>query len=222
MKFFTIPWYEEMQVRGFMVFPETEQDWLEDVAWHVAEGISYEERAKDFLEYMKADLLKYLPEYFHSSIYDGTINSTYPAPEFKEQALQWGRNYDERLQENFREYRQGFEAIKDLLPAPALQLVEKNLHDSRVISYVVPEDGVMEMTLDCSGAMHYQCDIRLRFTGVTGLMLPEQLEKKYWLYDEIYAVEQGFELRVLMDSPPSELRITAQDISIELLGEPNY
>ncbi|MFD2877460.1 DUF4085 family protein [Paenibacillus rhizoplanae] len=43
-----MPWYEEMQVRGFMVFPETEQDWLEDVAWHVAEGISYEERAKDF------------------------------------------------------------------------------------------------------------------------------------------------------------------------------
>ncbi|MFC6651463.1 DUF4085 family protein [Paenibacillus rhizoplanae] len=220
MKFFTIPWYEEMQVRGFMVFPETEQDWLEDVAWHVAEGISYEERAKDFLEYMKKDLLKYLPVYFHTSIHDGTINSAYPVPEFKERAMQWGREYDERLQSNFREYRKGYEAIKDKLPANAVQLVENNLHDARVISYTMPSEGVLEMILDCGGAMHYQCEIKLTFSGVSGLRLPEPLEKKYWLYDEIYAAEQGFELRVLMDSPPSELRITAQDVSVDILGEP--
>ncbi|MEK3835243.1 MULTISPECIES: DUF4085 family protein [unclassified Paenibacillus] len=219
MKFFTIPWYEEMQVRGFMVFPETEQDWLEDVAWHVAEGISYEERAKDFLEYMKKDLLKYLPGYFHASIHDGTINSTYPAPEFKQRALQWGREYDERVQAIFREYRKGYEAIKHELPESAVQLVEKSLHDARVISYTMPTEGVLEMILDCGGAMHYQCEIKLKFKGVSGLRLPEPLEKKYWLYDEIYAAEQGFELRVLMDSPPSELRITAQDVLIEILGE---
>ncbi|WP_405111677.1 DUF4085 family protein [Paenibacillus sp. FSL K6-1217] len=222
MKFFTVPWYEEMQVRGFMVFPESEQDWVEDVAWHAAEGISYEERAGDFLDYMKVDLLKYLPAYFHASIHDGTINSTYPAPEFKAKALQWGKEYDERMQAIFREYRNGYEAIKHELPVNAVELVEKSLHDASVISYAMPAEDVLEMMLDCSGAMHYQCEIRLTFSGVTGLRLPEPLEQKYWLYDEIYAVEQGFELRVLMASPPGELRITAQDVSIELLGEPEY
>lgn len=136
--------------------------------------------------------------------------------------MQWGREYDERMQALFREYRNGFEAIKHELPEGAVQLVEKSLHDARVISYTMASEGVLEMILDCGGAMHYQCEIKLTFSGVSGLRLPEPLEKKDWLYDEIYAVEQGFELRVLMASPPSELRITAQDVSIEMLGEPKY
>lgn len=222
MKFYTKSWYEEMQVRGFMVFPETEQDWLEDVAWHAAEGVSYKERTRDFLEYLKADLLKYLPEYFHPSIHNGTINSTYPEPEFKEQARQWRNEYEARMKVLDDEYYSGYLSIKDNLPVNAVHLVEKSLHDARVISYAVPAEEVVEIILDCSGAMHYQCDIRLTFTGVTGLELPESLTGMYWLYTEIYAVEQGFELRVLLDSPLSELRITAQDVSFEMLSEPKY
>lgn len=134
--------------------------------------------------------------------------------------MQWGREYDERLQALFREYRKGYETIKNELPEGAVQLAEKSLHDARVISYAMPAEGVLEIILDCGGAMHYQCEIKLTFSGVSGLHLTEPLEKKYWLYDEIYAAEQGFELRVLMDSPPSELIITAQDVSIEIFGEP--
>lgn len=222
MKFFTIPWYEEMQVRGFMVFPETEQDWLEDVAWHVAEGISYEERAQDALDYHKADLLKYLPEYFHASIHEGTLKAVYPAPEFRERAEQWCREADERIQAKFIEYRRGYEAIKNKLPAQAVQLAEGSLHDARVISCSEPEEGIVELVLDCSGAMHYQCDVLLRFTGVSGLSLPDRIAGKVWLYDEICAVEQGFELGVLMDSPLWEFNITAQDVSIELPGSPPF
>ncbi|WP_238649682.1 DUF4085 family protein [Paenibacillus piscarius] len=220
MRFFTIPWYEEMQVRGFMVFPEKEQDWLEDVAWHVAEGISYEQRAQDALDYYKSDLLKYLPEYFHASVLNGTLKSTYPASEFRERAEQWCREADERIQAKFTEYRQSYNAAKSMLPAQAVQLAERSLHDARVISCTVPADGVAELVLDCSGAMHYQCDVRLRFTGVSGLSVPERIEGKYWLYDEICAVEQGFELGVLMDSPPCEFSITAEDVFIEPLGSP--
>lgn len=222
MKYFTIPWYEEMQVRGFMVFPETEQDWLEDVAWHVAEGISYEERAQDALDYHKADLLEYLPGYFHASIHDGTLKCTYPAPEFRERAEQWCREADERIQAKFIEYRQGYDAVKSMLPAQAVQLAGRSLHDARVISCTGPEEGVVELVLDCSGAMHYQCDVLLRFTGVSRLSVPDQIGGKVWLYDEIYAAEQGFELGVLMDSPLGEFSITAQDVSIELLGSPSF
>lgn len=222
MRFFTIPWYEEMQVRGFMVFPETEQDWLEDVAWHVAEGISYEERAQDALDYYKAGLLKYLPEYFHASIHDGTLKSTYPAPEFRERAEQWCREADERIRAKFIEYRQDYNSAKSLLPAQAVQLAERSLHDARVISCTEPEEGVVELVLDCSGAMHYQCDIRLRFTGVYSFSVPDRIDGMYWLYDEIYAVEQGFELGVLMDSPLGEFSIIAQNVSIELLGSPPF
>ena len=220
MKFFTRSWYEEMQVRGFMVFPKTEQDWLEDVAWHAAEGIRFEDRAKEFVDYRKAYLLKYLPEYFHASVHDGTIKSAYPASDYLEKAGQWCSEYEARMKALSDEYYRGYFSIKDNLPVKAVQLVENSLHDARVISYALPSESVVEMILDCSGAFHYQCDIRLRFTGVTGLALPEQLENKYWLYNEIYAVEQGFELRVLLDQPLSELRIIAQDVAIEMLGEP--
>lgn len=222
MKFFTIPWYELMQVRGFMVFPETEQDWLEDVAWHVAEGISYEERARNALDYHKADLLKYLPEYFHASIHDGTLKSTYPAPEFRERAEQWCREADDRIQARFIEYRQNYEAAKSKLPAQAVQLAERSLHDARVISCIGPEEGMVELVLDCSGAMYYQSDVLLRFTGVSRLSVPERIEGKYWLYDEICSVEQGFELGVLMDSPACEFSITAKDVSIELRGSRSF
>lgn len=220
MKFFTKAWYEEMQVAGYMVFPETEQDWLEDVAWHEAEGISFEDRAKEELEYRKESLLKYLPDYFHASICDGTIKSAYPAPEFLERARQWRSDYDARAQALFKEYRSGYDAMKDRLPVQTVQLVENTLHDARVVSYAMPEEGVAEIILDCSGGYYYQCDIRLRFTGVSRISLPEPLAGKYWLYDEIYALEQGFELGVLMSYPPGELIITAQNVSIEMLGEP--
>ncbi|WP_178075972.1 hypothetical protein [Paenibacillus oralis] len=43
MKYFTKQMYEQMQIRGYLVYPETEQDLEEDKAWYLENGRDYEE-----------------------------------------------------------------------------------------------------------------------------------------------------------------------------------
>ncbi|MDQ0163460.1 DUF4085 family protein [Aeribacillus alveayuensis] len=39
MKFFTKDWYKEMQIHGFLVFPETKEEWDGTIACYKEEGI---------------------------------------------------------------------------------------------------------------------------------------------------------------------------------------
>lgn len=116
MKYFTKEWYEEMQVYSFLTFHETEKDWIEDVAWYIAEGINFEERCKDDLEYMKNDLLKFLPESFHPYIQNGTLNSKFPSVELRIMVDQWRNDHDKRMSIIRNEYRHYYMSIKDSLP----------------------------------------------------------------------------------------------------------
>lgn len=75
LKYFTREWYEEMQISGFLIFHETEQDWDQDVAWYHSEGMDIEEIRRYDLENRKTGLLKFLPESFHPYIRDGMINT---------------------------------------------------------------------------------------------------------------------------------------------------
>ncbi|MNE78611.1 hypothetical protein D3C80_1750340 [compost metagenome] len=47
----------------------------------------------------------------------------------------------------------------------------------------------------------------------------EPLEGTYWLYDEVYAADYGFELHVLLNGT-CEFTICAEDVSVQLLGTP--
>ncbi|WP_152669072.1 DUF4085 family protein [Paenibacillus sp. DMB20] len=44
MEIFTKERYEEMQIASFLIFPETEKDWEENVNWHISEGFFFEEK----------------------------------------------------------------------------------------------------------------------------------------------------------------------------------
>ncbi|WP_141499622.1 DUF4085 family protein [Paenibacillus luteus] len=217
MNYFTIERYKEMQVRGYLVFPETEKDWLENLAWYEAEGIDIASINKEELEQRKHDLLTFLPEFFHPYIHDGTLKSSYPSEELRAIAQQWNEDYNTRTKEVGLEYRSAYSQTKALLPESAVQLHEKTLHDANVKSFERPSPDTLILILDCSGCYHYFTDVRITFSGVKLHQISDQLVGAYWLYDEIYAAENGFELHVLLDSTLSELTLTAEAVTIEVL-----
>jgi hypothetical protein len=159
MKYFTKEYYEEMQIRGYFVFPETKKDWEDDIAWHLSEGLNFEEMRRNNLEDKKEDLLKYLPVFFHPYIQDGTINSQFPSDELRKMADQWQMEYDERTKAIGVTYRNYYDSIKGSLPGYVIQLIEKSLHDAQVTSIEIPSKDTFIMTLDCRGG--YGCQANL-------------------------------------------------------------
>ncbi|RNF38122.1 DUF4085 family protein [Planococcus salinus] len=217
MKYFTKEWYDEMQVSGFLAFHETVEEWEEELAYYKEEGIDYEEINRRNLEDIRADLLKFLPEPFYPYIQDGTISTGFPSLELREMAKQWEREHEARLEALGDEYSRHYDSIKNRLPAGAIQLMEQSLHDATVISVEKAQEEMLIIKLDCSGGFHYFTDIQLTFTGVTEADIPTEFAGAWWLYNEIYLTEHGFELHVLFDSPMVEAKIIAQDVTIKIM-----
>ncbi|GED71134.1 hypothetical protein BRE01_48360 [Brevibacillus reuszeri] len=215
MNYFTKDWYGEMQVYGFLTFPETIEDWEENLAYYESEGINYKENLQREIEDRKEDLLRFLPASFHPYILDYSIRSEYPTPELRAMAQQWEENYRKRMELIWQDYNAIYLANKHLLPENVVQLHEKSLHDATVKAYEVPSDDVLVLTLDCSGGFHYFTDIQLIFTGVKELVIPKKWQGAWWLYNEIYSTEQGFELHVLFDCPLLEWKIVAENVQIK-------
>ncbi|MGO4545317.1 DUF4085 family protein [Paenibacillus sp. 2TAB23] len=218
MKYFTKELYEEMQIRGYLIFPETKKDWEDDIAWYVSENLNFEEICRCNLEDKKEDLLKYLPEFFHSYIQDGTINSQFPSDELRKMADRWKMEYDERTKAIGVTYRKYYDSIKGSLPEYVIQLIEKSLHDAQVTLIEIPSKDTFIMTLNCRGGYHYLTDVRLTFTGVENIKPTKISAGSCWLYDEVYLTETGFELHVLLDGPLMEFTISAENVSIEIIS----
>ncbi|MWC30327.1 DUF4085 family protein [Paenibacillus sp. MMS18-CY102] len=218
MKYFTKELYEETQIASFLSFPETEKDWDENVAWHRSEGLDFEEMNRSSLEYSKKDLLKFLPEFFHPYIQEGTLNTQFPSEELRKMAEQWRSGLDQRMSLIGKECRGHYLSIKGSLPDNAVQLYEKSLHDARVLSLEMPSDGIFVMTLDCRGSMHYGTDIKVTFVGVKNLQPLDLSVGSDWISDEVYAAEGGFELHVLFENPLKEFTIAADNVIIEILS----
>lgn len=219
MKYFTKEWYAKMQVVGFLVFPETERDWEEIVAWYQVEGKSFDALYREELDYRKQDLLKFLPESFHPYIHAGTLRCQFPSTELREMAERWRQECDERNEVMRKEYRSYYHGIKDSLPSDVVQIYEKSLHDAKVQSLEMPTKDTFIMILDCRRSFHYYTDVKLTFTGVKKLQCSDIHAGSYWLYDEIYDSKAGFELRVLFESPLAELTIIADHVVIEVLDD---
>ncbi|MGG3573974.1 DUF4085 family protein [Bacillus gobiensis] len=215
MKYFTIDWYKEMQVSGFLVFPETKEEWNESIEFYKAEGIAYKKNHKEDLESRKNDLLKFLPETFHPYIFDGTLGMDYPSPELRKMAEEWQSSYENRMEDLFKVYNNYYQSIKNKLPKNVVTLHDNSLHDAQVTSFHRPSKETFEMTMDCRGGFHYFTDVKLTFLGVQELSEPDFLEEAYWLYDEIHSTEKGFELNVLFDCPLKEFTIKAENVLIE-------
>ena len=217
MKYFTKEWYDEMQVSGFLTFPETEEQWEENQAGYRGQGIDPAEAQRRNLEDKKDNLLKFLPESFHPYIYDGTLNSKYPTPELREMADRWEADYEARFDALLDDYSRHYESIKESLPQGANQLTEKSLHDCVVKSIGRPSIDELVLLIDCSGGFHYFKDVEVKFTGVSETVIPDGLQGARWLYNEIYLNGDHVELHVLFDAPITEVTIVCKDIQIEEL-----
>lgn len=217
MKYFTKEWYDEMQVSGFLSFPETEEQWEEDQAGYREQGIDPAEVQHRELEDKKEDLLKFLPETFHPYIYDGTINSKYPTPELRAMVDQWEADYEARFDALLDDYSRHYESIKEALPPGAIQLTEKSLHDCVVKNVGRPSEDEVVLLIDCSGGFHYFKDVEVKFTGASQVVIPDDIMGARWLYNEIYLNEDRVELHVLFDMPMTEVTIISRDIQIEEL-----
>ncbi|WP_341281216.1 DUF4085 family protein [Paenibacillus sp. FSL H8-0537] len=218
MKFCTKEWYEEMQIAGIMCIYETEEEWEEYLAYFRSEGKDPLQSQRELLEEKKEHLLKYLPEAFHPYIHDGTLNTIYPPPELKEMAKQWKQDYDDRMRKVAETYNRYYKSIQNELPPNAIKLFENTLHDAKFTSYDRPDEATFFLYLDCRGSYSYFTDIKITFHGVKQLELPDLPENTWWLYDEIYTIDGGFEIRVLLDSLEAFI-ISAVDVEIEVLGE---
>ncbi|MDX8363383.1 DUF4085 family protein [Cytobacillus sp. IB215316] len=212
MRYFTKERYKEMQVYGFLAFPESKKEWDEMIQYYKEEGIDYKKNAKEDLESIKKDLLKFLPESFHPYIYNGTINSEFPTPELRSIAEQWLSEYDERNKRIRDEYNEYFKSIKSQLPINVVKFYEKSLHDATIKSFECHSKDECLMILDWGVS-----DIKLTFKGVSKLTMPEKLEGALWLYDEVYHNDKYFELHVLFDCPLTEFSIIAENIVVEHL-----
>ncbi|WP_434401615.1 DUF4085 domain-containing protein [Planococcus sp. 11815] len=220
MKYFTKDWYEEMQVAGFLVLHESEEDWEEEMDYYREEGKDLREINLSNLDDMRESLMRYLPETFHPYIHDGTLVTEYPTQELRMLVNRWERDYERRMDDLNERYQQHFESIKSELPPNAVEVVENGLHDAVVLSVERPAEDQLVLTLDCSGGFHYFTDVRFTFEGVTYSNIPLNFEGAWWLYDEIYKTEDGFELHTLFDSPMTETVIRARDVKIETLKLP--
>jgi hypothetical protein len=216
MRYFTKEWYDEMQVSGYLAYHETLEEWEEELAYYIEEGIDYEENNRRKLEDIREDLLKFLPESFHPYIYDGTIGIGFPPQELRDLAKQWEQEHEARLEALSDDYSSHYKSIKEQLPAGAVQLMEQSLHDATVISVEKLEEALI-IKLDCSKGFHYFTDIQLTFAGVAEADIPEDFAGAWWLYNEIYLADDNFELHILFDSPMIEAKIIAQDVTIEVL-----
>jgi len=220
MRYFTKDWYDEMQVSGFLALHESEEDWEEELDYHRKEGNDLREMQLRNLEGMRENLLRYLPEAFHPYIHDGTLVTEYPTPELRMLVNRWERDYEQRMKDLSERERLHFESIKAELPPAAVELMENGLHDAVVLSVERPAEDQLVLTVDCSGGFHYFTDVRFTFEGVSYSNIPANFKGAWWLYDEIYKTEDGFELHTLFDSPMTETVIRARDVKIEPLKLP--
>ena len=217
MKYFTKEWYDEMQVSGFLTFPETEEEWEAHQAGYRADGVDPAEIHRQELEDKREDLLKFLPESFHPYIYDGTINSAYPSPELRNMMAKWDADHEARVDALLNDYSRHYESIKEALPPGAVQMTERSLHDCVVNSVERPSDDVLVLRLDCRSGFHYFKEIQVTFTHVVEALIPQDLAGACWLYNEIYLIGELVELNVLFDTPMREVTIVSRDVQIDEL-----
>jgi hypothetical protein len=169
------------------------------------------------LDHWKPVLLRVLPAAFHPAVEDGTLTTVWPSEELRALAARLESAFDARSDALRDEYRAYFNAIMPSLPPNVARLHEKSLHDARIRSVSRPAAGTLVMELDCDGAMFYDTDVRLTFTGVRWVEGAFPPPGSNWMTDEVFLADGGFEFHMLFDFPASEFTLSAADVEVSFL-----
>lgn len=205
-----------MQVSGFLIFPETLEEWEEILRESEKIGLDYKQSLREDVEEKKEDLLKFLTKSLHPYIHDNTINSEYPSKQLKKLMLEWIVDYEKRMNNLEQACIDNYNSIKEKLAHNVVQLHEYSLHDSVVKSVERRSKDTLIITLDCSGTFSEFDKLQVTFTGVTKCSIPENFEGAWWLIHEIDLTNEGFELGILFDCPFEEVTICAKDVLLKV------
>lgn len=205
-----------MQVSGFLIFPETVEEWEEMLRESEKIGIDYKQSLREDVEEKKDDLLKFLPKSLHPYIHNNTINSEYPSEKLKKLMLEWTEDYEKRMNDLEQDYIDNYNIIKEKLAQNVVKLHEYSLHDSVVKSVERLSKDTLIIALDCSGTFSEFDKLQVTFTGVTKCSISEDFEGAWWLCHEIVLTNEGFELGVLFDCPFEEVTICAKGVLLEI------
>ena len=170
---------------------------------------------RDELERMKGRLLNVLPEEFHSSIEDGSINQPDLDKEVKARLLTWVKRQQQMYEAVVEQAHAHFESIRDQLPEGFVKIWGEGLHDASIL-HVVRKDDTIRLTLDGAGSFNKANRIVLTFHGVKEEHSESPLkEGQHWLYEEFDVHEAGAVFRVLVDGPMTQWTVVAKDVTIE-------
>ncbi|WP_248927101.1 DUF4085 family protein [Paenibacillus hamazuiensis] len=229
MLYFTKEMYEKMQVCGYLrVVPHLNEQSEESIEWFAAQGRDYRsERRQEFL-HLKPLLLKYVPDYRVSAIFEQFVAETEPrTEELTEYVSQWAEKYDKEWLTASRSSREEYHEIRSKLPENFTAMYEKhNLHDAKIISVQSSEDGVVVVKLDGSGSLGLYGTGYLTFEDVHICEIPDDADGDWWLYDEVHLTPEGhMDFRALLHAssgpageivPLHELRIVARGFKFAL------
>lgn len=222
MKYYTKELYDEMQIYGSLVFPDSKEEWKELVQSYDDMDIDYIERLKAELAYRKNDLLTFLPVSLHPAINKGTFMIDYPSQEEREVIEQCRSRFKHKLETIRNECKANYALIKHLLPENAVRIYEDvYTHDATVLAVDFCQERqeciLLLNNIDGNGQT---VDIKLTFTGIHKISNLAHIIDAWWIYDEVYVTNHGFELHVLFNGPCEmwETTIEATDVFIEYLS----
>lgn len=202
MKYFTAEQYRKMQIRGFLVFHESEEDYTADRQWYVDNDRDYEEESMAFYAYLEPIITRHMPQELHEAIQRGEGDLKrmgMPSPAFRKKAEAWKQKLDREWDEARDAYWTRYKQVESKLPEE--RSIIHRLHDARILAATIGEDEKsIELLLDCSGSMLGDARISLRFEGVSHYEMLSPLPGNHWLYEELDLSGDGFELRALLDS----------------------
>lgn len=200
----------EVEQAYVLSIPETEQEWANEIANAVEEGIDLQAERKADLENVRGRLLASIPERFYSYVLDGTFNTPLLPQSVREDYINW-----------VNEKTSAFEAILDAahenkqqalpyLSNGAREVYGESLHDARILG-ITRIDNQLELHLDTRGGFSTKSVVRLIFKEIlseTGKIEVGQ----YYIYDELIKTDHGIALRVIFDCPELEWTIEAESL----------
>lgn len=197
---------------------ESDEEWADSVAYAMENGIDFYKERKQELEVLRDHLLHYLPQRFHTYVFDGTLNTPNIPKHVRDDYLMW-REEQERLFGNVLDaaYEQKLQTLPHLNPK-VREVFEKSLHDTKIAN-INRHDNQVVLTIDTAGGFTTKSIIFLSFMNIASEV--GNLEAgQYYIYDELRKTVNGFALRVIFDCPEVEWTIEAKEIATEFYYRP--
>lgn len=214
MKYFTKELYEQMQVRGSLVYHESIEELEQDKEWYVGEGRDYNEESLQRFEMISPFMMKYLPENLLKYVNDKSImDCKFPEPVMREEITAWNTQWDLKWTCICEKYKQYYKSIYDRLTGDIRKLDnEIRIHDARIMD-VTFKNNRIELVIKTAEDK----DFNLIFSGVEIFEYKDSLINNVCLYMEIGLIDaEVFEIQILLDSSidTKEIKIMASDLKV--------